>query len=595
MFLALVFLSIMQTSFLFIVGPLLKTLFLINYSTNTVCFQELLPHALIKYNIVWLQSICVSRNYLIVFLPLLIILIAIGRSLANYYYHLNQFFFSLFVAKNYRDMLFKSIIIQPYDVLVTRTPAEWTSMVTNDVYFLQNKFADIVTSFIKDPVLIFACFVVLWFLNWPSAVILALIGIPLAIFMSHIAQKISYYANFWQVELAKVLERFLNIRLRFNFIRSQGGENIESIRFKNVNNNFYKSVRRSIFFRAIFAPSLEFIGVVIFALFFILISRGYITDIFSADKMIELLVALGLILKPLRELGEQIVRFKETKGTLSRSLQIVQKFLDKKQREVLTKKIINTPDISIKKNISLLLSEGLHYSSLQCGYDSKICMQAENIIFYMGKTYAIIGPSGSGKSTFLKTLAGLIPPIKSQELHGLLWQQVADNTCFVSQEPFLFEDTLRSNLLYGMSEDNNITDDMIWEYIKLLNIFSETKSLNLGLNTIIKSVNTNLSGGQVQRFVVVRELLRNKRILLFDEMSSAIDFKTEKDIVEKIIDYVKCNHKLLILVTHRLQLLNMFDEILFIENGKLLFRGPHNELMLKDRYRSFYESGKIII
>ena len=108
----------------------------------------------------------------------------------------------------------------------------------------------------------------------------------------------------------------------------------------------------------------------------------------------------------------------------------------------------------------------------------------------------------------------------------------------------------------------------------------------------MRAINQNLSGGQIQRLVVARAILRDAPLLLFDEATSNLDEETEYALTSAVLEHCRNSSKSLIGVTHRMGLLDRFDEVFFIDRGEILFRGAHSELMKKQRYRDFYESGR---
>ena len=169
----------------------------------------------------------------------------------------------------------------------------------------------------------------------------------------------------------------------------------------------------------------------------------------------------------------------------------------------------------------------------------------------------------------------------------LSWQESIRHVSFVSQEPFLFRDTLLANLTYGLEDLSQSREKAIWDILATVNIDSEVKRLPQGLGTELHAVGSNISGGQLQRLVIARALLRHKWVWLLDEATSAVDAASEKDITDRLIRAAKVEKKSLIAVTHRLTWLPLYDEVWFVEGGRLTYSGHHSELLKDARYRSF--------
>jgi ABC-type multidrug transport system fused ATPase/permease subunit len=159
----------------------------------------------------------------------------------------------------------------------------------------------------------------------------------------------------------------------------------------------------------------------------------------------------------------------------------------------------------------------------------------------------------------------------------------------VSQAPFLFKDSLRKNLLYGLTAASDLTEAelSIWRSLATVNLEELIKSMPDQLDSSFNPLDANLSGGQVQRLVIARALLRNPTLMLLDEATSAVDVASELDITRRLVDDAKSNGRCLISVTHRLQWLSFYDEIWFVEGGRVIRKGPLNQMMDFDRFRRF--------
>jgi ABC-type multidrug transport system fused ATPase/permease subunit len=223
----------------------------------------------------------------------------------------------------------------------------------------------------------------------------------------------------------------------------------------------------------------------------------------------------------------------------------------------------------------------------EVSYGSRVAFKGKNLALAAGRAVAIIGPSGAGKSTIVKSLAGLVKPSKWDA--SMPWSEVTGHTTLVSQSPFLFKETLRGNLVYGLPDDlkSLTTDEMLWGALRVVNLEDAVKGLTHGLESKFNPLETNLSGGQIQRLVIARAMLRRPSILMLDEATSAVDVATEHDISTRLISTVHETGTILLAVTHRLRWLDLYDQVWFVENGDVTMTGTHRELMKIDRYRTF--------
>ncbi|CEF61347.1 LP14331p [Strongyloides ratti] len=202
-----------------------------------------------------------------------------------------------------------------------------------------------------------------------------------------------------------------------------------------------------------------------------------------------------------------------------------------------------------------------------------------------GKSLALVGPSGCGKSTcigllerFYDVLDGNVL-IDGVDIRETNIQNIRSQIALVSQEPILFDCSIRENILYGL-EDKEITDEEINKVIKESNIHEFIESLPDGLDTNCGSKGlSKLSGGQKQRIAIARALIRNPKILLLDEATSALDTESEK-IVQEALDKA-CENRTVVIVAHRLTTVQNCDCIAVVNNGIVVEKGTHQELIKK--------------
>ena len=576
---ALIILSASQGALLFLVKGFVSALFTA-HDAREVPLSALLPPKLLR---LWphLASLSLERAALGVWVPAGILLAGILKTFATYLYQLNQQALALKVARSFRERVFRAILSLTYVGVKARETGEWMSLVMSDALVLQTRFTDLMTGLVKDSVVTVACFLALTVIHWPTGLVIMLLSPLVALGMGRTGRRIARFAEAFQRDLGKLASLVFDLRSRFDFIRAQHGEVRESARFRAINHDYFEHVCRSILTRSAFAPVLELLGFGAFALFIQAVGHG-LWGHFTPDVMLQALVGLGLLLRPLREMGEQLSRWHETKGTLARSLEVLQT-LERGGSSSLHGHLTSARPVALRAG-------PLQVRELRAGFGPSPQVVATDVTVAAGRRIAVIGPSGAGKSTLLKALAGLIRPISwsaSQGGGALHWEQVAVSTSMVSQEPFLFDGDLASNLRYGAVPGEEPSDEDLWHALSLVNMAPEVRSWPDGMATRLRAVGSNLSGGQLQRLVIARALLRRKPILLLDEATAAVDAASERDITMRVLAACQQDGMALIAVTHRLTWLEHFDEVWFVEGGRLCFRGHHSTLMKEPRYEAF--------
>jgi ATP-binding cassette subfamily B protein len=200
----------------------------------------------------------------------------------------------------------------------------------------------------------------------------------------------------------------------------------------------------------------------------------------------------------------------------------------------------------------------------------------------LGETVAIAGPSGAGKTTVIKLLMGLYAPTEGRILynghdyHKIDIDEVRRQTGLVTQEAHLFSGTIRENLLFV---NPAATDEMIIEALEQASCQRLLARSPKGLDTIIGEGGLKLSGGERQRLSIARSLLRNARLLIFDEATSSLDSLTEKGISDTIMRLTNRQRFITIMIAHRLSTIMFADRILVLDAGRIVETGTHSELI----------------
>ncbi|MBQ49539.1 MAG: hypothetical protein CMP10_19320 [Zetaproteobacteria bacterium] len=567
--LALIMLSWSQAMFIILVGPFMKALFGEGAGRDFITGQDILPAGFVTV-FPDLATLVIPVQDIAWMVPAAMFVTGFIKGLSTWIYQLNQQKIALRVATHYRIELFKSLLTLPWIDIVKQSAGYWMSLIMNDVMYLQQRFTEIVGSVVRDLVVILGALIAIGFMHWPTALVLVCIGPLLALLLGRSAKKISHYAEFWQRELGRIAALVLDLRSRFSLILAQDGQKKEKKRFDALNEDYYAMMRKSLFVRATFGPTIEWFGIAMFAATIFALSRRWFGEGFGPAELLQFFAALGVMIRPLRNLGEQIGRFQETKGVLKQSIETFNL-------------------AAAKSGLHPHLIEGevfngnCHIRNLKASYGDKNECESQNIDIVGGRAIAVVGPSGAGKSTLVRTIAGIIQPDVWESKTS--WQSLGESVSFVSQLPFLFHDTLRNNLIYGI--ESPPVDGQIYDVLETLQLKDLVTNLEKGLDTKVGVIKSNFSGGQLQRFVVARALLRGAKIWLMDEATSAVDVKLEKHVTSSLIESAQIQNKALLMTTHRLSCLNLFDEVWFMEEGTIKLVGPHSTLMDEPRYRAF--------
>jgi len=292
--------------------------------------------------------------------------------------------------------------------------------------------------------------------------------------------------------------------------------------------------------------------------------------VLTTGELIAMQFISTSIFGPLQDLGNIILNYREVEASISSFDQLMCKPIERRPE--------NPVEIGKLQNISFQNVVFRHKTATTNAID-EISFKVQT-----GETIAFVGPSGSGKSTLVKLLVGLYKPVKgkinfneyssSQIRYNELRRQIG----FVTQDTQLFAGTIKENLLFVKSDasDSEILDALHKAACEHL-ISNSSK----GIDTVLGEGGMKLSGGEKQRISIARAILRQPRLLIFDEATSSLDSLTEEEITNTIRKFSGSMEQITILIAHRLSTIMHADVIYVLEKGKIIETGSHEKLLLQ--------------
>jgi subfamily B ATP-binding cassette protein MsbA len=444
------------------------------------------------------------------------------------------------------------------------------SRFNNDINFTRDATVKTFTGFGRDLFTILVLAGVMIQTHWKMALV-ALVIFPISVFpIMYIGRRIRRLSRRTQVSLGDFTSFLDEVFKGFRQVKAYSMEDYERDRAKNVFENVYELHYREGRTRSRSYPIMESLGGVVIAL--ILAWGGY--QIIHGDTTIgqfmTFFIAMGAAYNPLRSLANLNSSLQHGLAAAERVFAV----LDYRPS------IADAPDakplVVTDGHVAL---KGAHFS-----YDAeKIALHDVSIDAPPGKTIALVGPSGAGKSTILNLVLRFFDvqqgcvKIDGQDTRTVTLSSLRRSMALVSQEVMLFNDTIRTNILYGRPDANEA--DVI-EAAKAAAAHDFVMQLPNGYDTMVGERGLRLSGGQRQRIAIARAMLRNAPILLLDEATSALDSEAERQVQTALTRLM--TGRTTIVIAHRLSTVTSADLIYVLENGRVEDCGTHHELIARD-------------
>jgi ABC-type multidrug transport system fused ATPase/permease subunit len=487
------------------------------------------------------------------------------------YFHYN---FNFEIKKNLCLKIFSKYINEDYETLKLKS----NSTITRDILIETSQFIDIIDNLISLSREILLLLGIIFILIIADPVITFITGTLLGFII------ISFYFIFRKKisEKGKIVQ-FERERL-FQWINQTFGS-ILDIKIFNQHSYFYKLFSNSVIkyekqnFYMNFVSSLPktFLEVISISIILLLI----IIHIYLDKTLVSFLPLLSLLVvalvKMIPSFNNLIISFNTIKFRRP-SLDLIHANLNKSNK--------NYKEIKLKKN-NLVISNNISFEGVSYKYPDKKKNVFENINLKIKKDEftAIIGKSGSGKSTLMLLMLGVLNPSSGKILlddnlldyHNFdLWHK---NISYVSQNPYLLNDTISNNIIFGRNDDEIIDYKFLNEICEISKVNDFSSKFEKGLETKISDNGSNLSGGQKQRISIARALYRKSNFVFFDEATNALDEILEKEIFDSISK--KFPNITKIVITHRLSSIKGADNIIYYENDT--FKQTNNIEIIKSK------------
>lgn len=482
------------------------------------------------------------------------------------------------ISNRLRKEISEKINRLPFKYFDSTSYGDVLSRVTNDVDSIGQTLGQSLPTLVSAIIMFFGSLIMMFYNNWimaVSAVLSTIIGFVLMLLIIGKTQK--YFLE-QQAELGKMNGHIEETYSGHSVVKVYNAEKEAKRYFSSINDKLYECAWKSQFMSGLMMPIMIFIGNFGYVVVCVVGAALAINGSISFGVIVAFMVYIRLFTQPLSQLAQAATNLQSTAAASER----VFEFLAEKELE----------DESHKSQILNKVKGEVSFHNVHFGYNlDKIIINNFSAEVKAGQKVAIVGPTGAGKTTMVNLLmrfyelnSGEIK-IDGVPINTLTRENVHDLFCMVLQDTWLFEGTIKENVVYSKEK---VTDEEVISACKAVGLHHFIKTLPKGYDTILND-KANLSAGQKQLITIARAMIENAPLLILDEATSSVDTRTEL-LIQQSMDLLSAG-KTSFIIAHRLSTIKNADLILVMKDGDIIESGNHAELLAKGGfYAELYNS-----
>ena len=469
-----------------------------------------------------------------------------------------------------RNDLYRHLQTLPLRYYHGQRTGDLMSRATNDLSSVRMLIGPAVMHSVSSLLVVTGAFIMMLRID-RSLAALALISVPIVaglvkVFGQRIHVHFKSVQDYFGDISARVQENLAGVRVVRAFVQ----EDRELELFKSMNREFVNRNRSLIRLTALFYPMLQAIIGLMFVLIFFLGSRRMLAGTMTVGSFVAFQFYLGRMIWPLIAFGWVINLFQRGMASMGR----------------LTDVWNVPPDVvGSDEQAEPTPFSRIEFRDLTFAYEAQPVLREINLQIRRGETIGIVGRTGSGKSTLLSLLVRLYEPppgtlfLDNRPIETIPLQELRETIGIVPQETFLFSESIAENIRFGRS---GASQEAVQRAAAMAGLADDLGGFPQGVDTVVGERGITLSGGQKQRTAIARALVRDPQILILDDALSAVDTATEERIL-KSLRGVRQGRTALI-VSHRVSSVKDADQIIVLDEGRIVERGTHDELLALDAY-----------
>jgi len=522
-----------------------------------------------------LDDVFINKDYdMLYLLTFAVVIVAFIKGFASYGEEYLLGYIGQKIIKRFRDELYNHIQDLPLAFFYKEKTGVLMSRITNDVNIVKNMLTSAITSSIKDVFTVIGLtFLIFW--QIPKLAIFSFLVLPFAYYpIVAIGRRVRRVSRGCQEAMAD-MNAFLHETLAGNkIVKAFQREDYEKKRFFKQTRKVFKLEVKEIKAKSISSPLMEFLGSLGAAFTIWYGGTQVISGVYTTGTFMSFLAAVIMLYQPIKKLSK-------LNNAVQKGLSATDRIFDVLEQK--TSIVEKANPLSIKRQ-----THTVSFNNVSFKYEDDMVLKDINLAVKKGEVIALVGTSGGGKTS----LVNLIPrfydvsegviKIDDIDIRDASVSSLRDNISIVTQEPILFNDSVKNNIAYGKKD---ASDEEIIAAARSAFAYDFIQGFPDKFETSIGELGGRLSGGEKQRICIARALLKDAPILILDEATSSLDTESEM-LVQKALENLMKGRTTFI-IAHRLSTIGYADRIIVVVNGRVVEEGKHQELI--DRKGEYFK------
>lgn len=499
-------------------------------------------------------------------LPIVVLVIFFLKGIGMYGHEYFMNYVGESIIRRLRNDLFNHIMDLPLAFFHKEQTGRLMSRITYDVAIVKAMVSTAVTGAFRDFFTIAGLTGVIFYRDWKMAIV-AVVVLPAAFYpVVALGRRVRRVSTGCQESIGELSSFLHEAFAGSKIVKAFGMESHEKRRFDEKTGRLFKLEIKGVIVRSLSSPIMEFFGGVGIAFIIWYGGSRVISGASTPGMFMSFLACVMLLYDPVKKLSNLNNALQQGMAAVDRIFEVIETESD----------IQDPPEpMAVRRG-----SHTVRFDQVYFGYDRDMVLKDINLEVKKGEILALVGMSGGGKSS----LVTLIPRfydvkkgrvmIDGTDIRELAVADLRKEIAIVTQDPILFNDTVRNNIAYGNS---NASEDDIVNAAKAAYAFNFIEAFPDGFDTVIGELGGRLSGGEKQRLCIARALLKNAPILILDEATSALDAESEA-LVQKALENLMKGRTTFV-IAHRLSTIGYANRIIVVVGGRIVEEGTHAELM----------------